>query len=412
VTNVTCATAQPLASCNETIQTDNRQAPPECGTPDPDTPADSPSCQWQGDPTAANHSLWFTFVATDVTVDVRTCNTDWPNVPTFDTIIALYEGTCGNLVELACGEDECPTAANPAEPWYSNYCFWGLTVDETYYVYVATADCAGGTPGPLTVDIQCPGDCGPPTGACCIDDPISPQCVDDVLQEDCTGRFGGVDSTCANPPFDPGCTSCGAGEPGPCGACCIPGTPCAENISELFCEAAAGGNPYEWWHMLSCGPDPCVDGACCDDITGDCVDGLRYFECDRPAQFSGGELCNELDPPCESGCPEAGIHIFLFTDDYASETSWALFDHDTGVIVADSTATRLLDFTLYSWLICVPADGCYDFTIYDSFGDGICCEFGDPSATGSVASSATDSTRSTTTESWRAQVATLAPRRP
>jgi hypothetical protein len=66
-------------------------------------------------------------------------------------------------------------------------------------------------------------------------------------------------------------------------------------------------------------------------------------------------ICNDLE-------------LVLNTDFYASETSWEITD-STGAVVqsdgpfADGVAT-------YNWAFNLP-DGCYTFTIFDAFGDGL-----------------------------------------
>ena len=65
----------------------------------------------------------------------------------------------------------------------------------------------------------------------------------------------------------------------------------------------------------------------------------------------------------------------LAVDDYADETSWEVTD-ENGNVVADGGAYQGEAGTFYLEEFCVP-EGCYTFTIYDSFGDGICCAYGD-----------------------------------
>jgi hypothetical protein len=81
----------------------------------------------------------------------------------------------------------------------------------------------------------------------------------------------------------------------------------------------------------------------------------------------------------------------LLTDDYPGETSWNLTDDAGNVILQGGSYTG--DFTTYTESICVSA-GCYTFTINDSWGDGICCAFGDGaysvSADGTVIASGGD----------------------
>ncbi|NOX45688.1 MAG: T9SS type A sorting domain-containing protein [Chlorobi bacterium] len=67
------------------------------------------------------------------------------------------------------------------------------------------------------------------------------------------------------------------------------------------------------------------------------------------------------------------IILELMTDEYASETSWKLRDADDNVIRESETLENL---TLYTEEFCLP-QACYTFTIYDSYGDGICCQYGE-----------------------------------
>lgn len=64
------------------------------------------------------------------------------------------------------------------------------------------------------------------------------------------------------------------------------------------------------------------------------------------------------------------LKIVIIPDNYPSETSWNLKDQ-TGAIV--------LSGIINSDSICVPNNSCYTFTIIDSYGDGICCAFGNGS---------------------------------
>ena len=71
------------------------------------------------------------------------------------------------------------------------------------------------------------------------------------------------------------------------------------------------------------------------------------------------------------------LTVEIVLDDYGSETTWEIFSgsdtYYTGGPYDDDS-----DGTLVSEQVCV-SEGCYQFAIYDSFGDGICCGFGDGS---------------------------------
>ncbi len=70
------------------------------------------------------------------------------------------------------------------------------------------------------------------------------------------------------------------------------------------------------------------------------------------------------------------LTVSVVTDNYPDETSWQITD-SSGNVVANGGPFSSAGDTLNE-LICLP-DGCYTFTILDSYGDGICCGFGDGS---------------------------------
>ena len=74
---------------------------------------------------------------------------------------------------------------------------------------------------------------------------------------------------------------------------------------------------------------------------------------------------------CESN--EDLISIEILTDQWGYETSLELtdFNGDVYLYVSD-----FADNTLSSFDVCVPNTGVYSFTIYDTYGDGICCDYG------------------------------------
>jgi len=66
----------------------------------------------------------------------------------------------------------------------------------------------------------------------------------------------------------------------------------------------------------------------------------------------------------------------IMTDNYPGETSWDIMDL-SGNIVQSVAANSLADAnTLYEWMLEL-APGDYVFNIYDAYGDGICCTFGE-----------------------------------
>ncbi len=67
------------------------------------------------------------------------------------------------------------------------------------------------------------------------------------------------------------------------------------------------------------------------------------------------------------------LFLELLTDNFASETSWILSDtNGTEVLSGSGYENNSLNLVTMDCLV----DSCYTFTIYDSYGDGICCSWG------------------------------------
>lgn len=79
----------------------------------------------------------------------------------------------------------------------------------------------------------------------------------------------------------------------------------------------------------------------------------------------------ELKAQCPPGEDEVIVNID--TDDFAAETSWVFADFNTNMVVASGNG--LANNSSNSIPYCLPP-GDYIFTIFDSYGDGICCGFG------------------------------------
>ncbi len=97
-------------------------------------------------------------------------------------------------------------------------------------------------------------------------------------------------------------------------------------------------------------------------------------------------------------CTENVVTLTLVTDNYPGETTWEVTSGGNTILAGgpySSSGTTITEE------ICLP-DECYDFTINDSYGDGICCGFGNGSyslteADGTVLASGGAFTNSETT---------------
>ncbi|GAB3339767.1 hypothetical protein GCM10027429_26580 [Marivirga atlantica] len=77
------------------------------------------------------------------------------------------------------------------------------------------------------------------------------------------------------------------------------------------------------------------------------------------------------------GGGNSAVTLTLVTDNYGSETSWTLTDDGGSTIASGSGYANNQTYTETFNL----SGGCYTFTINDSYGDGICCSYGNGSYT-------------------------------
>jgi bacillolysin len=73
------------------------------------------------------------------------------------------------------------------------------------------------------------------------------------------------------------------------------------------------------------------------------------------------------------GCTDVVLTIKL--DNYPEETSWTIKDDGGNTVASGGTYGSQPDGSTVTATNCL-ADGCYTFTINDSYGDGICCSYG------------------------------------
>lgn len=98
----------------------------------------------------------------------------------------------------------------------------------------------------------------------------------------------------------------------------------------------------------------------------------------NPNNTTDLRACNDSDSACLTLNPAPvsvdanTIELTLTTDDYGSETTWEFMDNSGTVLYSGGPYANNTTYT-ESFII---ANGCYNFTIFDSWGDGICCSFG------------------------------------
>ncbi len=133
----------------------------------------------------------------------------------------------------------------------------------------------------------------------------------------------------------------------------------------------------------ACGPPSCTDGIQNGNETGvDCggPDCPACPTCNDGIQ-NGGETGIDCGGPSCPACPCTGqnVTLTLVLDNYPEETSWTITAG--GVTYASGgTYGSQPDGSTVVVSTCLN-DGCYEFNIFDSYGDGICCSYGSGSYT-------------------------------
>ena len=103
------------------------------------------------------------------------------------------------------------------------------------------------------------------------------------------------------------------------------------------------------------------------DVTG--FDGSEVVYVDNFAPSTGAT------PPPSGSCAYNQVSLTLTTDNYGEETSWQITNSQGSAVASGGSYAAN---TQYSEQACLT-DGDYSFTIFDSYGDGICCSFGNGS---------------------------------
>ncbi|WP_052461040.1 FG-GAP-like repeat-containing protein [Psychroserpens mesophilus] len=105
-----------------------------------------------------------------------------------------------------------------------------------------------------------------------------------------------------------------------------------------------------------------------------------------PTCFDGIQNGDETGIDCGGSCPDAcpgpppctDVTVSIILDNYPEETSWAILNSSGETVASGGTYNSEPDGSTVTIVECLE-DGCYDFIIYDTYGDGICCGYGNGS---------------------------------
>ena len=157
------------------------------------------------------------------------------------------------------------------------------------------------------------------------------------------------------------------------GSCPQPGIPSGGGTVMSYCHLTSAGINLN----LGFGPQPGnlirsrVTNASCTQPCGGggptCFDGVQNGN--ETGVDCGGPDC----PACPTPCTDTEATLTIVLDNYPGETTWTL--SNAGGTVLYSGGPYSGAGSTVSETFCL-ADGCYDFQINDSYGDGICCGYG------------------------------------
>ena len=108
-------------------------------------------------------------------------------------------------------------------------------------------------------------------------------------------------------------------------------------------------------------------GGSCPNACPTCTDGIQNG--DETGVDCGGSNCN----PCP--CLDNTVTLTINLDNYPEETRWEIRNNTNSIVASGGTYGSQPDGSQVVENACL-IDGCYDFIIYDSYGDGICCSYG------------------------------------
>ena len=89
-----------------------------------------------------------------------------------------------------------------------------------------------------------------------------------------------------------------------------------------------------------------------------------------------GDACEPVIPPPPSNCNQQEMTIRLTLDNYGSEIYWVLKNRFNQVVKRGGPYQDFVSGTIEEEILCVP-EGCYKLILRDTYGDGICCSYGE-----------------------------------
>ena len=161
-----------------------------------------------------------------------------------------------------------------------------------------------------------------------------------------------------------------------CGLGCTDPTACNYDADATLDDGSCDFDCIGCTDPAACNYDPTAtqdDGSCAvNDDCGVCGgDNSTCGGCTDPAACNYDATAILDDGSCILGGEE--LTLTLLTDNYPGETTWTVSDLNGNIVTQGGPYAET--GTEYVEQICIDA-GCYTVTINDSFGDGMCCAYG------------------------------------
>jgi PKD repeat protein len=98
----------------------------------------------------------------------------------------------------------------------------------------------------------------------------------------------------------------------------------------------------------------------------------------NPNGLSDNNPANDNNSNAYESISGNSITVAIVTDHYGSETTWQIRNSLNAIVAQGGPYTNGANGTQYLHSVCLP-DGCFEFRIFDVYGDGMCCLFGNGS---------------------------------
>jgi hypothetical protein len=91
-------------------------------------------------------------------------------------------------------------------------------------------------------------------------------------------------------------------------------------------------------------------------------------------QMDGDFANNFIASPTPTSTDYDQVTLHIIPDNFPEETSWEVIEESSGKLVA--TGSLSSSTSTYAENICLDFTKCYSLYMYDSYGDGMCCDYG------------------------------------